>query len=93
MESDRAIAVAAGAGTTVLSVKPGRLLNVLVTAAGTGSGNVTFYDNASAGSGTVIGEFPATVSVGQQYSFGMPAQVGVTAVNPANGPGFTASVR
>jgi hypothetical protein len=93
MEADRTATVAAGAGTTACSSTPGRILSVLVTTAGTGTGQVLFYDNAAAGSGTIIAAIPATVAAGAFYAFGMPAAFGVVAVNPANGPALTVSVR
>jgi hypothetical protein len=83
--------VAAGAGTTVVKGGPGRLVSVLVTTAGTGTGSVAFYDNASAGSGTEIGIVPATIAVGTFYTFNMPAANGITVVNVASGPALTVS--
>lgn len=91
MNFDQTITVAAGAGTTVIKPRNGKLRTVLVTAAGTGSGSVLFYDNATTGSGTVIGVVPATVSVGATYSFNLPAGAGITCVNVVNGPAMTVS--
>lgn len=90
-EFDQTAVVAAGAGTTPIKTSSGRIRNVLITAAGTGAGNVIGYDNPSAASGTIIAEFPATVAAGQFYSFCMPAGTGITFSNPSNGPGFTVS--
>jgi hypothetical protein len=84
--------VAAAAGTTVILAAPGRLCRVLVTGAGSGSGNVTFFDNATTGTGTVIGVLPATVSVtGIPFDFQFPAANGITVTNVASGPALTVS--
>jgi hypothetical protein len=70
-------ATIAAAGTAVVKASPGRLCRVLVTATGTGA--VTFYDNPSAASGTVIGVVPASAAVGAIYEFQAPAAAGITA--------------
>jgi hypothetical protein len=84
------ITVAAGAGTTVLKASAGRLVQVLVTTAGTTS--LTIYDNASTGSGTIIGITPPTTTVGQVIVFNTPAVNGITAVGAAGSPAVTASI-
>lgn len=90
MNYDLTASVPTGAGNTVIKASAGRLIRVLVTTAGTGTGNVTFYDNATTNSGLVIGVIPATVSVtGVPYDFEAPAQLGITVANVANGPVFT----
>ena len=83
--------VAAGAGTTPVSAQPGRLCRVLVTTAGTGSGDVLIYDNASTNSGTVVGIIPATIAIGTYYTFDMPVANGITVVNVTSGPALTVS--
>lgn len=83
--------VPTGTGNTVVKAKEGRLCKVLVTAAGTGTGNVLFYDNATTNSGTVIGIVPATIAIGTVYTFDMPAGNGIVATNVANGPVLTVS--
>jgi hypothetical protein len=83
--------VATGAANTVIKNAAGVLCNVLVTTAGSGSGNVSIYDNASTNSGTVIGQIPATVSVNTFYTFNMPAANGITVANVASGPVLTIS--
>jgi hypothetical protein len=65
---------------------------VLVTTAGTGTGNVLFYDNATTNSGTVVGVVPATIAIGTYYTFDMPVANGVVVQNVANGPVLTVSV-
>lgn len=86
---DRTSTVATGAANTVVKAGSGRLLRVLVTTAGTGTGNVLFYDNASTNSGTIIGEIPATIAVGTFYLFSMPAALGIVCVNVLSGPALT----
>jgi len=83
--------VASGAGNTVVKASAGRLCRVLVTTAGSGTGNVLFYDNASTNSGTVIGMVPATIAIGTFYTFDMPAVNGITVQNVASGPVLTVS--
>ncbi|MCW2900938.1 MAG: hypothetical protein JWO67_3203 [Streptosporangiaceae bacterium] len=78
--------VPAGAATTVIKSRPGRLVSVLVTAAGTVV--TTFYDN-TAGSGLVIGVVPANAAVGSTYPIQMPATIGITAVGSAGSPQLT----
>lgn len=90
--SDRTKTVATGAGNTTILDQSGRLREVLVTTAGTGSGNVEIYDNASAATGTLIGLIPATVDAGTSYTFMMPAAFGITVKNVSNGPVLTISV-
>ena len=88
---DQTATVAAGAGNTVIKPRSGQLRNVLVTTAGTGAGQVNFYDNATTNSGTIIGAIPATVAVGTWYSFLMPAGLGIVCANVTNGPALTVS--
>jgi hypothetical protein len=88
-EYDRTSTVASAAANTVIKAGPGRLLRVLVTTAGTGTGNVLFYDNATTNSGTVIGMIPATIAIGTAYLFSMPAALGITCQNVASGPVLT----
>jgi hypothetical protein len=93
-------AVAAGVGTTVVKAGPGAngtgmLCRVVITTAGT-TGNCTIYDNASAGSGTILAVIPGTTAnasavVGYVFDIRMPALNGITAVGASNSPGFTVS--
>jgi hypothetical protein len=64
------------AGTVVLKGGPGRLVMVTVTASSTGA--ITFYDNATAGSGLVLLAVPASAAVGTVYSVNLPAKNGIT---------------
>lgn len=83
--------VAAGAGTTVIKAGPGRLGRVIVTGA-VPTGALTFYDNASAGSGTVLAVIPASgVTSGQAFDIQMPAANGITAVGAAGSAAVTVS--
>lgn len=78
--------VPSAAATTVISANPGRLVRAIVTVAGTGSGSVLIYDNATQGAGSVVGALPATIAVGTIYQFDVPVAGGISAVNVANGP-------
>jgi hypothetical protein len=91
MKATNAASVPAGAGSTALLVSPGRLLQVLVTASGTGTGNVVIFDNATTASGTIIGMIPATVTAPTLFSFDMPAAFGIVVQNVASGPALTVS--
>ncbi len=83
-------AIAAGAGTTVVKGASGRLVNVVITTAGTSSDNATIYDNASAGSGTILAVIPGgTTLTGAQVAIDLPAANGITVVNVGSGPAFT----
>lgn len=79
--------VAAAAGVVVVKAQPGRLAQVVVTASGTGV--VTFYDNASAASGTVLFVVPASAPVGTTYTVNMPAVNGITANAAASSSAVT----
>jgi hypothetical protein len=84
------IAVAAAtASDTVIKNGVGRLCRVLVTA--TGTNPMQIFDNASAGSGTVIGCLPASPAVGSTYDFNLPAANGITVKGSATNPGVTIS--
>lgn len=62
----------------------GRLLKVIVTTAFAGvSGVLTFYDNASAASGTPLLAIPTGTAVGTIYTIDVPAANGIFAGNSA----------
>lgn len=82
--------VAAGTGTTVVKASPGRLVAAVVTGAAS-TGALTFYDNASTGSGTVIGVVPASAGSGTRWPFETPAVNGITAVGAAGSAAVTVS--
>lgn len=78
---------ASTSGPTILLTKAGKLGGVLVTANGTAS--ETFYDNASACSGTIVGVTPTSVSAGSVITFSMPVLNGITACGAAGSPALT----
>lgn len=55
----------------------GRLCRVLVTTTTTTAQAITFYDNASAGSGTVVGLIPGASTAGTVVDFEMPCALGI----------------
>jgi hypothetical protein len=74
---------AATAGPTVIKASAGTITRALITTAGT-TGTETFYDNASACSGTIIGIVPGTTAVttavsGTSMPFEFAAANGITA--------------
>jgi hypothetical protein len=75
-------AAAIGAAAVVIKAAPGRLCKVLITTATTASQPITFFDNATTGSGTIIGIIPGIASTGaiagNVYVFDMPATNGIT---------------
>lgn len=74
-------AVVSAAGTQTIKQSAGRLMKVVVTASA--AGTVTIYDNASAGSGTILLAIPASPTVGTVYDVNLPAVNGITAVAAA----------
>jgi hypothetical protein len=80
-------AVAAAAGTTAIKASAGRLCRVLVTTLGTAQ--LTFFNNASAASGTIIGIVPASVLAGTLINVDMPASLGITGDFLTNSPAVT----
>lgn len=85
------VAIAASAGTTVIKASPGRVCRAVVTTAGTSTDNITIYDSATTGTGTVLGVIPGGGTVGTAYDLQMPAAIGIVAVNVASGPAATIS--
>lgn len=81
--------IATGAGNTVIKASAGRLVQLLVTTAGTAS--LTCYDNATTNAGTVIGITPATTTVGQVIKLDTPAANGITCAGATGSPVVTAS--
>jgi hypothetical protein len=88
VKAERTVAIAAGASTTTVKSGQGRVVNCLITTAGTSTDNATIYDN-TAGSGTILAVIPGGGSVPAQVTIDMPASVGITIVNVASGPAFT----
>jgi len=90
VKAENRTAIAAGAATVIVKGAPGRLVNVVITTAGTSSDNATIYDNATAGSGTILAVIPGgTTLTGAQVQIDLPALNGITVVNVASGPAFT----
>jgi hypothetical protein len=87
-KAEKTAPITAAAGTTSVKGGPGRVINAIVTTAGTSSDNAIVYDN-TAGSGTILAVIPGGGTVGQQYPIDLPANVGITVVNVASGPAFT----
>lgn len=86
---------AATVGPTVIKATPGRLMRALITTAGT-TGTETFFDNASACSGTIIGIIPGTTAVttavaGTPYDIEMIAANGITACGAVGSAALTVS--
>lgn len=69
----------------VVKATPGMLCNILVTTT-TAVAAVTFFDNATTGSGTVIGIVPIGATAGTVFTLNMPAINGITIAAAA---GFT----
>jgi hypothetical protein len=87
----RTAVVAAGAGTTVIKPRAGRLCNVVVTTAGTATDDLKIYDNASTGTGTLIAVIPGAATLGTAFVIGMPALNGITAVGVSGSAAVTVS--
>ena len=81
-------AVAVSSSATVVKSSAGYLSGVLVSVAGTTTA-MTFYDNASAASGTVIGYIPSTATAGSYWPFNMPAANGITCSGSSTNPAVT----
>jgi hypothetical protein len=85
---DYVFPVSAGTtGAQVVKNSPGRLGRVVLATAN-GAAAITFYDNASAASGTVIGVIPASAAAGV-YDFQMPARAGITFTGASTNPALT----
>lgn len=80
--------VPTNAADVVVKASAGRLCRVLVTT--TGVTPLQIYDNATAGSGTIIGALPASPALGI-YDFQLPAANGITIKGSATNPAVTVS--
>jgi hypothetical protein len=84
------VAIAAGTSAdTVVKATAGRLCKVLVTT--TGTNPMAIWDNASGHTGTIIGAFAASPTVGTVIPFDMPAANGITVQGNASNPAVTIS--
>jgi hypothetical protein len=81
-------AVPAGAYSCLIKPVPGRVINAVVTAAGTGGDNLVIYDN-TADPGNVLAVIPGSSAGGTLIPVNAPANVGIYAVNAAGDPGAT----
>lgn len=70
---------AIAAGAVVVKAGETMLFSVLVTTATTAAQNITFFDNATAGSGTIVGVIPGGSTVtGVPFVLNMPCVNGIT---------------
>jgi len=81
--------VPSGVGNTVIKNTAGRLCRIVVTTGGTGA--VTFYDNASTNSGTVLFIVPGSAATGATYDVQMPAVNGIVAAGSTSSSALTVS--
>jgi hypothetical protein len=85
---DFLLPIAAGlTGAQIVKPSPGRLARVVLASAN-GAAAITFYDNPSAATGTVIGVIPAAAAAGA-YDFQMPARTGITFTGASTNPAMT----
>lgn len=90
VKAEQTAAIASAAATTIVKGAAGRLVNVVITTAGTSTDNATIYDNPSAGSGKILAVIPGgTTLTGASVPIDLPAANGITVVNVASGPAFT----
>lgn len=75
---------------TVVKAAGGYLGRVLVTQAN-GAAAINIYDNATGHTGTIIGVVPASAAAGSVYTFGMPANNGITVAGAATNGALTVS--
>jgi hypothetical protein len=64
-------------GSQSVKTAPGRLIKIVVTT--TTSAAVTFYDNATTNSGTILFVVPSAAPVGAVYDVNLPAANGIYA--------------
>lgn len=74
----KVIAAGSGAAAVVVKATPGVLVTVTCTGA-TSTADLIFYDNASAGSGDILGIIASGATKGTTTTFNMPAVNGITA--------------
>jgi hypothetical protein len=77
-------ATAIAAGVVVIKAAPGRLCKILVTTATTASQAITIYDNATAGSGTIVAVIPGSSVAGLVVEFQMPCNNGISIAQNAS---------
>lgn len=87
-DASRTVAVPANAADVVVKAGPGWVAKIVVTT--TGANPIQVYDNASAGSGTIVAALPASPAIGT-YVVGMPCVNGITIKGSATNPAVTVS--
>jgi hypothetical protein len=90
-DGNKNLSIASGHNSdTIVSANPGMLGSILVTAQNTNQ--MTFYDNASAASGDILGIVPANQAVdGKPFTLHAPAVNGIYVSGNANNPGVRIS--
>jgi hypothetical protein len=79
--------VAAAAVAAAIKASAGALHKVVVTTLGTAA--LSFYDHASAASGTILFTIPASAAVGSIYDIQFPAALGIWCASGTNTPAVT----
>lgn len=69
---------AIAAGAVVVSSHAGQFNKALVTVTTTAAQAITIFDNASAGSGTIIGIIPGGTAAGTIFAYDIPVVLGIT---------------
>ena len=90
-QGNQTAAVAAGTATdTPIATGSGYLGRILVTSAN-GAAAINIYDNATTGSGKIIGTVAASATVGTVVTVGMPYFAGITVKGAATNGAITLS--
>lgn len=71
-------ATAIAAGNVVIKGAPGRLCKVIINTALTSAQSISFYDNATTNSGTVVFTTAAAAAAGTVYDLQVPCYKGIT---------------
>lgn len=79
--------VAAAAAAAAIKASVGALHKIVVTTLGTAA--LSFYDNASTNSGTILFTVPASAAVGSIYDVHFPAANGIWCASGSNTPAVT----
>lgn len=79
--------VAAAAAAAAIKASPGALHKIVITTLGTAA--VSFYDNATTNSGTILFTVPASAPIGTIYDIQFPAAAGIWCASTANTPAMT----
>lgn len=79
--------VAAAAAAAAIKASAGALHKIVVTTLGTAA--LSFYDNATTNSGTILFTIPASAAVGSIYDIQFPAANGIWCASGTNTPAVT----